>query len=584
MKTIGFLLTLVTGGTRKRNLKVLLVIVGAFLILTTIFSISFHWLMAREGQRHSWATGIYWTLVTMTTLGFGDITFHSDAGRLFSVVVLLSGTVFLLILLPFSFIQFVFVPWMAYREAGRAPRVLPEKTSGHVVLTQVGPIEDALIRRADLAGVPYVLMVGDLGDALKLHDRGYSVMVGNLDDPKSYVNARVDQAALVTATRTDVTNANTAFTVREVAPHVPLVATASKQASVDNLTLAGADAVLLLGDMLGAAMAARALANDGSSHQIGLFAGMRIAEARVVSPKLAGKTLVEAALRATIGIGVLGVWAKGRFQIAFPETVLEEGSVVILAGSEAQLALFDQHFAIPGPSGEHSIVIGGGRVGRAAAKALLDHGDSVKIVEQQRDRIRNEDLYVLGDAADVEVLEAAGLADAASVLITTHDDDVNIYLALYCRRLQPDIRIVARANRDRNVSTLYRAGADDVLSYASTGSAAIWNHFRGDETLLIADGLQVFTTPVPAALVGKTLADSRLRKNSGCNVVAIVTDQGTLGNPNPTTELRAGDRLVLIGDGDAEERFAERYHRRRLTLLKVTDDDTAPAEPSPERQ
>ncbi|HQV58762.1 MAG TPA: potassium channel family protein, partial [Ilumatobacteraceae bacterium] len=223
MKNIGFLLTLVTGGTRKRNLKVLLVLVGTFVFLSTLYSVLFHWLMAREGQRHSWATGVYWTMVTMTTLGFGDITFHSDAGRIFSVIVLLSGTVFLLILLPFSFIQFVFIPWMAYREAGRAPRQLAPKTAGHVVLTQVGPIEDALIRRADLAGVPYVLMVGDLSEALKLHDRGYSVMVGNLDDPKSYVNARVDQAALVAATRTDVTNANTAFTVREVAPNVPLV-------------------------------------------------------------------------------------------------------------------------------------------------------------------------------------------------------------------------------------------------------------------------------------------------------------------------------------------------------------------------
>ena len=49
------------------------------------------------------------------------------------------------------------------------------------------------------------------------------------------------------------------------------------------------------------------------------------------------------------------------------------------------------------------------------------------------------------------------------MVITTHDDDVNVYLAIYCRRLRPDIAIVARANLDRNVSTLYRAGADAVL-------------------------------------------------------------------------------------------------------------------------
>jgi hypothetical protein len=59
-------------------------------------------LMLYEGRQYSWVTGFYWTLTTMSTLGFGDITFHSDAGRLFSVVVLLSGIVFLLVMLPFT--------------------------------------------------------------------------------------------------------------------------------------------------------------------------------------------------------------------------------------------------------------------------------------------------------------------------------------------------------------------------------------------------------------------------------------------------------------------------------------------------
>jgi hypothetical protein len=46
-----------------------------------------------EGRYHSWITGLYWTLPVMTTLGFGDITFASDIGRLFSIIVLLSGIV-----------------------------------------------------------------------------------------------------------------------------------------------------------------------------------------------------------------------------------------------------------------------------------------------------------------------------------------------------------------------------------------------------------------------------------------------------------------------------------------------------------
>ena len=147
-----------------------------FLVMVAVYSTVFHWIMDHEGQSHSWPTAVYWTIVTMTTLGFGDITFHSDLGRVFSVLVLLSGSTFILVLLPFAFLQFVFMPWMDARRAARAPRRLPEETSGHLVLTNLGPIEDELIRRADSAGVPYVLLVPNLADALSLYDRGYRVM------------------------------------------------------------------------------------------------------------------------------------------------------------------------------------------------------------------------------------------------------------------------------------------------------------------------------------------------------------------------------------------------------------------------
>jgi hypothetical protein len=67
----------------------------------------------------TWVTGFYWTMTVMSTLGFGDITFHSDLGRLFSIVVLMSGIVFLLIILPFVFIQFFYAPWLEAQEKAR---------------------------------------------------------------------------------------------------------------------------------------------------------------------------------------------------------------------------------------------------------------------------------------------------------------------------------------------------------------------------------------------------------------------------------------------------------------------------------
>ncbi|MFW5961244.1 MAG: ion channel, partial [Desulfohalobiaceae bacterium] len=56
----------------QRNVKVLLKFILVLILLILAYSYIFHHLMALEGKEYSWPTSIYWTLVTMTTLGFGD--------------------------------------------------------------------------------------------------------------------------------------------------------------------------------------------------------------------------------------------------------------------------------------------------------------------------------------------------------------------------------------------------------------------------------------------------------------------------------------------------------------------------------
>jgi voltage-gated potassium channel len=154
------------------------------------------------------------------------------------------------------------------------------------------------------------------------------------------------------------------------------------------------------------------------------------------------------------------------------------------------------------------------------------------------------------------------------VLITTHDDNTNVYLTRYCRGIRPDARIVSRSRLERKVSTLYRAGADAVLSYAGTGSAVIWNHFRGDETLLVAQGLNVFRTPIPRELVGTTLVDAHVYRRTQCNVVAVETAGLIQGNPDARVPLPSEGELVLVGTDHAEARFSEVFpHARRRPLF-----------------
>jgi Trk K+ transport system NAD-binding subunit len=560
VKSVGLILSYLAGSGRKQNLRLVAGMVAILVALVALYSVIFHWLMAREGREHSWATGVYWTMTTMSTLGFGDITFESDAGRVFSVVVLVSGAMFILVLLPFMFIQFLFLPWVAWREAHRAPRRLPQGTEGHLVLVGRGPVTDGVIRRADDAGIPYVLIEPDPQAALLLHDEGVRVMIGDVDDPATYRAARVDSAALVAATLADTTNTNVVFTVREITEDVPIVATASADPSVDILGLAGCDDVLQLGEQLGRAVARRVLSRDGRSRVIGELGPLLVAEAQALHPDLVDRPLADSHVRQRSGVHVAGVWDRGRYASAGPATRPARGEVLVLVGSAEALARYDDELGVPVRADDRAIVIGGGRVGRAASRVLDEAGVPNLIIEKRPERVRDPARYVQGDAADLDVLQAARLPEASAVIITTHDDDVNVYLAIYCRRLRPDVQIIARANLERNVATLHRAGADSVLSYTSLGASWIWNAIGDNDTIVLAEGLEVFRVPVPTSLVGRPLVESRIREQTGATVVAVVGDDGALDtDPDVRAPLRAGTNLVLIADAEAQQRYLGRH-------------------------
>lgn len=539
----------------RRNLRVLAQFVLLLLAMVLTYSVVFHYLMAWEGRGYSWITGIYWTLTVMSTLGFGDITFQSDLGRLFSMMVLLSGTLFMLILLPFTFIQFFYAPWIEAQEAARAPRHLPSRTQGHVILTHFGPVDAALIKKLTQYKYPYVILVPEIAEALRLHDLDLKVMVGELDDPETYRRLQADRAALVATTGTDVINTNVAFTAREVADHVPIVATAADVASVDILELAGCNRVLQLAEMMGGSLARRVISRNAKTHVIGEIDGLLIAEASAAGTPLVGRTLREIRLRDHVNITVSGIWERGRYQNAGPDTRISENTVLVLAGSQTQLQEYDTLFCIYHASDVPIIILGFGRVGSATARGLDQQGVDYRVVERNVKQNQNDENMIVGDAADLEVLKRAGIMDAPAVVITTHDDALNVYLTLYCRRLRADIQIISRATLERNVHTLHRAGADFVISEASMGANAIFNLLRRSDVVLIAEGLDVFKVKVPPSLAGKTLTDSAIRQRTGCSVIAIHTEDGALVNPDPSTTLPANAEMVVIGTEESERQF-----------------------------
>ena len=550
--------TVFSGKMGKQNVRLLLRYIFVLALLISFYSIIFHYLMAAEGQKHSWITGFYWVLVVMSTLGFGDITFTSDVGRLFSIIVLASGVIFLLILLPFIFIKFFFAPWMDAQAKSRAPRELPPDTAGHVIITNYDAVTTSLIEKLTSYKQNYVVIVDNLHRTLELYDLGVYVALGSIDDPQTYKRLQVQNAALVVATNSDQVNTNVTFTVREMSERVPIFVTADSPHSVDILTMAGSSHVLLLYDMIGKSLASLTIAGDCKSNVIGRYEDLIIAQAPVIGTPLEGKTIMESDLRKLYGLSVVGIWERGKFTLPRPDTIIDRTSVLVFAGSAKALDAYDEVYSfyhICKIAGDPVIIIGGGRVGLAAAARFREREIPYLIIEKNSKKARPGDNYVFGDAADINTLEKAWFEKAPAALITPHDDATNIYLTKYLRSLRPDMQILSRASADRNVSTLHRAGADFVISNASLGANIIFNFLRNEDTLLLTEGLNIFHLKAPESLVGKALLESGIREKTGCTVIAISRDGKMSINPEAKTVIKEDDELVLIGTFDAEKFF-----------------------------
>ena len=567
MKTVGSHLASMVAerGRFRRQLVPFAKYMALLVSVVLLYGWLFHVIMAWEGQEHTWFTGIYWALTVMSTLGFGDITFHTDIGRLFSSVVLLTGVVLLLIILPFLFIRLVYAPWLDQRIQSRIRQLrdVDGDITDHVILCANDPTTSGLLRRLELADIPCFMIEPDPAVAMRMKEEGVPVLTGDIDSVETYRAAGVERARLVLANASDTVNSNIVLTVRALTESVPVAAIAESEDSIDVLELSGASDVLPLKSRLGEHLANRVSAGSARTNVVGEFHDLFLAEFPVHNTPLQGKTIRDTRLREFTGVSIVAVWERGKLHPARADYALSPNCVPVVIGTAEQIEELNEILVIYDANPNPVLVIGGGKVGRSAAHALKRRGIPVHIVERNpglENVIKDiPDRLIVGDAADRRILEDAGIEKAPSILLTTHDDAMNIYLTVYCRRLNPEARILTRVTHERNAEAVQRAGADFVLSYASLGVQSVMSIVQERELVVLGEGMDLFHIPMPPALVGKTLAKAEIGARTGLNVIALEKEGDVVTSLTPDLALKEGVDLLTLGSPEQREMFEKLF-------------------------
>src|SRR5699024_2825532 len=128
---------------------------------------------------------------------------------------------------------------------------------------------------------------------------------------------------------------------------------------------------------------------------------------------LVGLTLGEALPRLRSRVRILAIMRKGRLRAMAPDLRITDATVLVLAGTQEDLAAYDAQFQSHEVSEDPVVILGGGRVGRAASRALSEEGVPSTIVELEPGRVENSYsvlegtasyAVVSGDAADQRIL------------------------------------------------------------------------------------------------------------------------------------------------------------------------------------
>ena len=128
----------------------------------------------------------------------------------------------------------------------------------------------------------------------------------------------------------------------------------------------------------------------------------------------------------------------------------------------------DEDGTVTGSPSQKAIVVGYGPAGQTVTELLLDNGIEPTVIELNLDTVRRLRAFdvraIYGDAARPEVLDEAGIAGAASLILTSGTGSLDEEIIRRAKEMNPRVLVLARSQYVRGIEKLRRAGADDAFS------------------------------------------------------------------------------------------------------------------------
>ena len=205
-------------------------------------------------------------------------------------------------------------------------------------------------------------------------------------------------------------------------------------------------------------------------------------------------------------------------------------------------------------------VIGLGRFGRTVALSLTSEGHDVLAIDSNEKNVHSIEKYVAGtavaDTTGPNVLYNLGIQNFDCVVICIGQDlQSSVVTTLLCKKLGVKL-IVARASTDEQKEILERVGADVVVfpeDYTAHKVAKMLSNPSMNDVIHLTEKFKIVEMATPDNWTDKSIMELDIRKKQHITII-VIKRQDYIIYPEPQTELKKGDVLVVAGE---KKRLAE---------------------------
>ncbi|WP_456433631.1 potassium channel family protein [Thermosulfuriphilus sp.] len=287
---------------------------------------------------------LYMTLITVTTVGYGEVHPLSEEGRIFTLVILFLGVA--LVLYVFSMVTEAIVSGQIQKAMGlRRLEKKIAKLKGHYIVCGFGRIGQVITEMVSKEH-PVVVIENDPVQIARLEEGGYLYIEGDATSEETLIRAGVERArGLFSVLQSDADNVYIILTAKGINPDIFLIARAAEEDAEKKLLRAGADRVVspyVIGARRMALTVLRPTVTDFlelAVHKASF--DLQIEEVTVLEgSKLVGRNLLESGIRQKTGAIILAI-KKQTGQMAYnpsPDYLIDPGDILIALADQKGLS------------------------------------------------------------------------------------------------------------------------------------------------------------------------------------------------------------------------------------------------------